>query len=174
MTQDSGMDATQAELRAAVVAREAAAKGLTVGTAESLTSGAISSALGKASGASQWFRGGVVAYASEVKFDVLGVRRGPVVCADCAEQMALGARRVLAADWTVAVTGAGGPGTEEGHPPGTVYFAVAGPDHLEIVHRLLNGDAAEVVTQTIDMALALLGQALLDSPPTVADGEFRG
>lgn len=174
MTQDSGPGALQADLLAARIAREATAKGLTVGAAESLTSGAISSTLGKATGASEWFRGGVVAYSTEVKFDVLGVRPGPVVCADCAEQMAHGARRVLGADWVVAVTGAGGPGTEEGQPPGTVFFAVAGPDHLQVVHRLLSGDAADVVTQTIEMSLVLLEQALLDSPPAVGATKVSG
>lgn len=134
----------------------AMAKGLTIGAAESLTSGAIASALGEAEEASVWFRGAVVAYSPEVKFDVLGVARGPVVNAECAAQMARGARELLGADWSVAVTGAGGPGTEEGQPPGTVFIAVAGPDVVHVTHRLLHGDPADVVAETVERALELL------------------
>src|SRR5690606_25496880 len=108
-----------ARKHAAGIARLAMAKRLSIGAAESLTSGAIASALGEAEEASSWFRGAVVAYASQVKFDVLGVAPGPVVTAECGAQMARGARELLGADWAVAVTGAGGPGTEEGQPPGT-------------------------------------------------------
>lgn len=155
MTDHAGADGL-----AARIAREAMARGLTVAAAESLTSGAIASALGKADDASIWFRGAVVAYASEVKFDVLGVRPGPVVCAECAGQMARGARRILGADWAVAVTGAGGPGTEEDQPPGTVFVAVAGPDDVRVTHRLLGGDAADVVDRTVELALEMLLQGV--------------
>lgn len=150
----------RARQHAALIGREALAKGWTVGAAESLTSGAIASCLGEAGQATQWFRGAVVAYASEVKFDVLGVDPGPVVTAGAAEQMAAGTRRVLGADWAVAVTGAGGPGTEEGQPPGTVFFGVAGPDGVEVSHRLLAGDATAVVEETVDMALNFLARAI--------------
>lgn len=145
-----------AKKHAAGIARLAMAKGLSIGAAESLTSGAIASALGEAEEASSWFRGAVVAYSSQVKFDVLGVAPGPVVTAECAAQMARGARELLGADWAVAVTGAGGPGTEEGQPPGTVYFAVAGPDGAQVQHRLLHGDPGDVVVETVERALEML------------------
>lgn len=131
-------------------------KNLTISAAESLTSGAIASALGEAEDASNWFRGAVVAYSPQVKFDVLGVTPGPVVTAECAEQMARGTRELLGSDLAVAVTGAGGPGTEEDQPPGTVYLAVATPDGTQVQHRLLHGDPADVVAETVERALEML------------------
>src|SRR5215208_80173 len=73
--------------------------------------------------ASEWFRGSLVAYQETVKFDVLGVRRGPLVDPDCAEGMARGVGRLLGADVAVAATGVGGPDPSEGKPAGTVYVA---------------------------------------------------
>ena len=78
-------------------------------TAESVTGGLIASRLTDIPGASEVFRGSVVSYASEVKYDVLGVPEGPVVSAEAAEAMAVGACRVLGADVALAVTGVAGP-----------------------------------------------------------------
>ena len=71
------------------------AKKLTLGLAESVTGGLLGARLTAAPGASTWFRGSVVSYASEVKYDLLGVPEGPVVSSPAAEAMALGARKVL-------------------------------------------------------------------------------
>ncbi|WP_220794285.1 nicotinamide-nucleotide amidohydrolase family protein [Nocardioides pelophilus] len=126
-----------------LIARRASNASITVACAESLTSGAIASALGRGEDASTWFRGGVVAYAPAVKFEVLGVAKGPVVTSSCALQMCRGARRVLVADAAVAVTGVGGPGGEEGRPPGG--GAAAGHRlHRDLVERTLGGDVAQV------------------------------
>src|SRR5689334_17015633 len=96
------------------IADLASAAGTTIAVAESLTSGAIASALGASPQAGDWFAGGVVAYSSHVKFDVLGVAPGPVITASCAREMAAGVGTLLTADLVAAVTGAGGPGSEEG------------------------------------------------------------
>jgi nicotinamide-nucleotide amidase len=98
-------------------------QGLTMGTAESLTGGLIASRLTSVPGASDAFRGGVVSYASEVKFDVLGVPEGPVVTEEAAAAMSEGACRVLGCDVGLAVTGVAGPAEQEGVPVGTVFFA---------------------------------------------------
>ena len=100
-------------------------KGLTVGLAESLTGGLVGSRLTNAVGASDWFRGSIVAYSSEVKFDLLDVPEGPVVSAEAAEQMAEGARKRLGADIGLAVTGVAGPAEQDGQPVGTVFFGLA-------------------------------------------------
>jgi nicotinamide-nucleotide amidase len=121
------------------------AKGLTLGLAESLTGGLVGSRLTNAVGASDWFRGSIVAYASEVKFDLLDVREGPVVSADAAEQMAEGARKSLGADIGLAVTGVAGPAEQDGQPVGTVFFGLAmgdGPATTAEVH--LPGDRESV------------------------------
>ncbi len=96
---------------------------LTMGTAESLTGGLIASRLTSVPGASDVFRGGIVSYASDVKFDVLGVPEGPVVTEEAAAAMAEGACRVLGCDVALAVTGVAGPAEQEGVPVGTVFFA---------------------------------------------------
>lgn len=143
-----------------VIAERAAAQALTIACAESLTSGAIAAALGRGEDAASWFAGGVVAYSSAVKFDVLGVDEGPVVCASCAQQMAEGVRRLLAADAAVAVTGVGGPGEEEGEPAGTVYVATCVQGKSEVTHHRFDGDPAEVVEQTVREALDRLAERL--------------
>ena len=74
-------------------------------------------------------RGAVVSYASEVKFDLLGVPHGPVISEPAALAMADGARRVLDADVGVALTGVAGPRTQEDQPVGTVCLAVIGAGH---------------------------------------------
>lgn len=107
--------------------------GLRIATAESCTGGAIARSLTDHSGSSAYFVGGVVAYANEVKEQVLGVSRelldaqgavSPQVC----EAMALGALKLFRADLAVSVTGVAGPdgGTAE-KPVGLVYIGVATP-----------------------------------------------
>jgi nicotinamide-nucleotide amidase len=101
-------------------------RGLTLGLAESLTGGLAASRLVNVPGASRWFRGSVVSYASEVKFTVLGVPEGPVVSEEAAIAMADGARRVLGSDIGLSITGVAGPDTQDDHPPGTVFVGVSG------------------------------------------------
>jgi nicotinamide-nucleotide amidase len=142
------------------VARVAADRGLAIVTSESLTSGAVASALGQGPDAASWLAGGVVAYQEPVKFEVLGVPEGPVVSEACAAQMARGARELLRADACVSVTGVGGPEPSEGEPPGTVWLAVALADDVTTRKVQLDGDPAEVVEQTVDVALELLLEVL--------------
>lgn len=131
-------------------------RGWTVATAESLTGGTVATVLAAAPGAGDWFRGSVVTYSSQVKFDLLGVEPGPVVTERCARTMATSTARLLGAHLAVAVTGVGGPDPDEGQEAGTVWFAVASPDgvHAELEH--FAGDPAEVLTATTEHALALL------------------
>jgi nicotinamide-nucleotide amidase len=140
--------------------RLAADRGASIVTAESLTAGAIASALGQGPDSADWFRGGIVAYQEPVKFDVLGVPEGPVVSAACAEQMARGARDLLGGSWSVAVTGVGGPDPSEGEPAGTVWMSVATEEDVVTTKVQLDGDPAEVVEATVDRALELLHEVL--------------
>ncbi len=102
--------------------------GWTLGVAESVTGGLIGGRLTNVAGSSEVFRGGVISYASDIKFDVLGVDRGPVVSEAAALQMAQGARRVLGADVGLAVTGVAGPDVQDGQPVGTLCVGIALPD----------------------------------------------
>lgn len=100
----------------------------TLGVAESVTGGLIGGRLTNVAGSSEVFRGGIISYASDVKFDVLSVDRGPVVSEATAMQMAQGARRVLGADVGLAVTGVAGPDEQDGQPVGTLCVGIALPD----------------------------------------------
>ncbi len=134
----------------------------TVAVAESLTGGSVCAALAAAESSAEWFRGGVVAYASEVKHAVLNVPEGPVVSAEAAQAMGTGARSLFDADLAVAVTGAGGPEPQSGQEPGTVFLAVVdGSDSgSEPVHRHFDGDPPEVCAATVTAALELLVERL--------------
>ncbi|HEX5860309.1 MAG TPA: CinA family protein [Nocardioides sp.] len=147
------------------VAGLAGERDLTVAAAESLTSGLIAQRLGAGPNAADWFRGSVVAYQEPVKFDVLGVREGPVATADAAEEMALGVARLLGADVAVAATGVGGPGPSEGKPAGTVYLAVTVDGQVSARELDLDGDPGQIIEDTADHALELLLKTLseLDS-----------
>lgn len=138
--------------------------GRTLGVAESLTGGQISAALARGENASSWFHGSVVAYVPEVKFDLLGVTPGPVNTARCAREMAAGAARVLGSELAVAVTGVGGPGSDEGVPEGTVFVACWRRGHeVDLSEHHLDGDPPAVVAQAVELALEALLTALLES-----------
>ena len=174
------LDAEEAEVRAilgdlvfgvdgdtmeSVVASALSARGLTLGLAESITGGLMASRLTDVAGVSEVFRGSVVSYASEVKFDVLGVPEGPVVSAECAMAMAAGARRVLEADVGLAVTGVAGPAEQEGQPVGTVFVGVAiGDAAPEAVRIALPGDRRTIRELTAISALDLLRRRLQALP----------
>jgi nicotinamide-nucleotide amidase len=142
------------------VATRLLARGATLAVAESVTGGLIASRLVNVAGASKWFRGGVVSYASEVKFDVLGVTRGPVVSASAAEEMAAGVRRVLGADVGLSVTGVAGPEEQDGQPAGTVFIGVAVDDSVEHVLVHLPGDRPRVRAYSAISALDALRRTL--------------
>jgi nicotinamide-nucleotide amidase len=110
--------------------RTLVARGETLAVAESLTGGALAAAIVDTPGASAAFRGGIVAYATDLKCSLVGVpeellaRRGPVD-ADVALALAVGAARACRARWGLATTGVAGPDPQDGVPVGTVYVAAA-------------------------------------------------
>jgi nicotinamide-nucleotide amidase len=134
--------------------------GRTLAVAESLTGGLLAGVFARTSGSSEWFRGGVVAYSSAVKHDLLEVPDGPVVSAAAARAMASGAGRLLGADVAVAVTGVGGPGQQDGQPPGTVW-AATWPDQLgDAVLLRLSGSPESICEQVCTRAVRLLRDRL--------------
>jgi nicotinamide-nucleotide amidase len=145
------------------VANMLRSQGLTLALAESMTGGLVASRLTNAVGASDWFRGSIVAYATEVKFDLLGVPEGPVVSEEAAIAMADGARKVLGADVGLSVTGVAGPTEQDGRPVGTVFFGLAvGEQPAEAVEVHLPGDR-ELVRQFAAISLLdLLRRRLID------------
>ncbi|MGR0218429.1 CinA family protein [Agromyces sp. ZXT2-6] len=142
------------------IGRLARDRSMSVAAAESLTSGAIGSALGRGEQASEWFAGAVVAYSEGVKREVLGVTAESVLTPQCARELATGVADLLGADVAVAVTGVGGPDPEEGLPPGTVYAAVSVGDEVTDAAWRFDGDPSAVVEQTALAALRLVRDAL--------------
>jgi nicotinamide-nucleotide amidase len=142
------------------IASRALERGAVIAVAESLTSGLILSELGRGEDAAEWFAGGAVTYSTTVKQRLLGVTPGPVITAQCAEEMASGVARRFDADIAISTTGAGGPDAEEGRPAGTVYFgwAAAGRTGSELHH--FDGPPAAVLDRTVDAALRLLRRLL--------------
>jgi nicotinamide-nucleotide amidase len=144
--------------------------GQTVATAESLTGGLVAAALTDVPGSSQAFRGGVVAYATELKAEVLGVdswmleRHGPVY-APVAAAMAEGVRTRLGATIGVATTGVAGPEPADGFPPGTVHIAVSLADDTVVRTMALNGNRDEVRRLTVERLLGLLLGRLREDRP---------
>ncbi len=128
----------------------------TVAAAESLTGGMLTGYLATGPGASEWLRGGVVAYTPQVKQRVLGVTPGPVVSERTADEMARGCSALFEAELTLALTGVGGPDRQDGLDPGTVWMAVRGPgaDLTHLEH--LDGDPASICEQACYGALSLL------------------
>lgn len=130
-----------------------------VSTAESLTGGRLAATLTAVPGASASYRGGVVAYATDVKVTVLAVSRSVVdehgvVSAACVEAMARGVRDLTGSTYAVATTGVAGPTEQEGKAVGTVFVGLCGPNATEHLLLRLAGDRAEIVEQTLEVALA--------------------
>ena len=145
---------------AQLVARLTAA-GQTVAVAESLTGGLVSAALTDVAGASAVVRGGVLAYAADLKTSVLGVDRELLakvgaVDGDVAEQMAAGVRELMGTTYGLATTGVAGPDPADGNPVGTVYVAVVGPRSSRVKPLALTGDRAQIRAQSVLAVLQLL------------------
>jgi PncC family amidohydrolase len=138
------------------------ARGISVATAESCTGGLVAHLITEVPGSSAYLRGGIVAYADDVKRAALGV---PVevlaahgaVSAQVALAMADGARHALGADLGVAITGIAGPdGGSDAKPVGLVYVAVSGLG-APIVRRFLwRGDRTTNKRSSAEAAIEML------------------
>jgi nicotinamide-nucleotide amidase len=133
----------------------------TVATGESLTGGLLCATLVSVSGASDVVRGGIVAYAPELKTELLGVDAGLIaehgtVTSAVAVQMALGSRTLFRSTYGLATTGVAGPGPAEGKPAGTVHIAAACPGDTWTTRLELDGDRDTIRRQTVDALLSWL------------------
>jgi nicotinamide-nucleotide amidase len=135
-------------------------RGLTMAAAESVTGGLVAARMSAAPGASEVFRGGVVAYDSQVKFDLLGVPEGPVVSEEAVVAMAEGVCRVIGADVGVATSGVAGPTTQEGVPVGTVWLATCVDGEAEAHLVRLPGDRERIRQFAVISVLDLLRRRL--------------
>jgi len=140
--------------------------GLTLAVAESCTGGLLGARLTERPGSSDYFLGGVISYADEVKIGLLDVPAGLLarhgaVSEEVAGAMAAGARAATGSDYALAVSGVAGPdgGTPE-KPVGLVYVACDGPRRTNVVRGLYPGDRASVRDYSVSTALHLLRREL--------------
>ena len=133
---------------------------LTIATAESMTGGALAESLVTVPGASEWLAGGVIAYMSRVKYDLLGVRKGPVICEEAARQMAISVARLLGTDVGVSTTGVAGPEPMEDQPVGTLFVGVSVRGRVVARHCMLDGDPPEIRAGAVREALRLAAEVL--------------
>lgn len=137
-------------------------RGLTLGLAESVTGGLVAGRLTNVAGSSEVLRGSIVSYASEVKFDVLGVTPGEVVNERAAVEMAVGAKRVLGSDVGLALTGVAGPSEQDGMKPGTLCIGlVLADDTTHSMTLALPGVRDQMRQLSVISALDALRKKLL-------------
>ena len=151
-----GVDADTME---SVVLSMLEANGDTLGVAESVTGGLVTGRLTNVAGASRVLRGGVVSYASGVKFDLLGVPEGPVVSKEAAMAMATGVKRVVGSSVGLSLTGVAGPEEQDGQPVGTLWVGLALPDgSVDAVHFRMPVTRDQMRQMSVISALNLLRQ----------------
>lgn len=137
-------------------------RGKTLAVAESCTGGVIASKFTAMAGASNYFLGGVVAYANEAKRDILGVSMDDIECFGAvsevvALEMAEGARRITGADYAIATTGIAGPtGGSKQKPVGTVWMAIATPEGSRAVMRNSGTDRGQIISRASAYAIEML------------------
>lgn len=162
---DEALAEETVESLASRAVRAASASGLSLGTAESLTGGALAAAIVSVPGASAAFEGSVVSYSHAVKQRVLGVEaqlleRTGAVSSEVAEAMAVGARAALGVDVAVATTGVAGPEPHDDQPVGTVWLGSAGAHGASSRLLRLEGDREQIRRLSVRAALEMLVEIL--------------
>ena len=153
---------TNADTMESVVLDILEQRSFTLGIAESVTGGLVGGRITSVPGSSKTFRGGIISYASDVKFDLLGVTPGPVVSEEAAIQMALGAQRTLQSSVGLALTGVAGPDEQDGQPVGTLCIGVAFPNGRTFSTRSqLPGQRDQMRQFSVITAMAFLRKLLL-------------
>jgi nicotinamide-nucleotide amidase len=146
-------------------------RGFSLATMESCTGGLLASTITDAPGSSDYFKGGLVSYATEMKL-AWGVSREVVetygvISAECAREMARVARERLSADVGIGVTGVAGPDEQEGKPAGTVHIALDdGSGDVRVVSYQFAQSREMVKRRAVTTALSLLRRTL----PTLSNG----
>ena len=165
---------TDDETLEAAVVRLLAGAGATLACAESITGGGVGARITSVPGASEVFVGSGVVYRNEAKAGVLGVSRetlegpGPV-SEECAREMAAGARRVFGSDLGLALTGAAGPESHGGSPPGAIWIALDGDEVTHARGFRVPGERDRVRRWAEQAALDLVRRHLEGRPLPASD-----
>ncbi|HEY8533187.1 MAG TPA: CinA family protein [Micromonospora sp.] len=155
-------------VEAEAVVRALARRGETLAVVESLTGGLLAATVVDVPGASAVFRGGLVAYATDLKASLVGVphdllaERGPVD-PDVARALAEGGRSRCGADWALATTGVAGPQPQGDKPVGLVYVALVGPGVSDVSQLTLAPGRWAIRVGTVRAALRMLARRVADA-----------
>lgn len=139
----------------------------TIATAESCTGGKIAQVLTSVSGASNYFRGSVVSYATDTKVSVLGVseetiNKYTVVSAQVAKEMALGIQILMKTDYAIATTGNAGPSKGDADAEvGTVFLALATPSEVIVEEFNFGQPREKVIDRAVNKAFEMLQKEIL-------------
>jgi len=136
-------------------------RGLTLGSVESFTGGLFAQQITSVSGASKFYKGGYITYATEEKVNLLLIPQSEVdkygvVSKEIAYHMANNARQLLKVDVCVSFTGNAGPDAMEGKPVGEVHIGIATKESAQVYSLLLKGNRNEIQAQAVDFALEKL------------------
>jgi len=140
---------------------------LTISTAESCTGGKIAATLTAVSGASNYFKGSVVSYATETKINVLGidnefVEKYGVVSTEVASEMVKSVQKIMTSDYAIATTGNAGPAKGDAHADlGTVFIAIATPNAVFTEEFNFGQPREKVVDRAVSKALELIYKEIL-------------
>ena len=142
--------------------------GRTLGSVESFTGGLFAREITAVPGASHFFKGALVTYASEEKNRILGISyqdidQYGVVSREVAAQMASNGQKLLNVDYCVSFTGNAGPDAMEGKPVGLVYIGVAIYDHIEVYELHLSGSRDDIQKEGVNNALEILEKKVLEN-----------
>ena len=150
-----------------VLGRQLSQKGKTIATAESCTGGKIAEVITSVAGASNYFRGSVLSYATDVKVSVLGVSQQTinefsVVSAEVAKEMALGIQKIMKTDYAIAITGNAGPSKGDSDATvGTVFIALATPNEIFVEGFDFGQPREKVIDRTVNKAFEMLQKEIL-------------
>src|SRR5690606_40463953 len=150
-----------------VVAKLLTQKKMTLGTAESCTGGKIAEQITGIPGASAYFKGSIVSYATQTKIEVLKVPEGlieqfSVVSAEVAMSMATNLRELLDVDFAIATTGNAGPSKGESDAEvGTVFIAIAGPYRVLVEKHDMDTYRDRIVQKAVNKAFEMLEKEIL-------------
>lgn len=140
-------------------------KQLTLGSVESFTGGLFAREITRVPGASKFYKGGLVTYATEEKINVLGVskdivNRYGVVSQECAYEMASKGQKLLNVDICVSFTGNAGPDVMEGKKCGEIYIGISYKDITKTYGYVLPGDRNSIQTNAVEEAFKLILQII--------------
>lgn len=148
------------------IAQQLAVRRLSLSIAESCTGGLLGGILTSKAGASEWYRGGLIAYSNEAKKDILGVpieilEAEGAVSRATAIAMAKGARCLFRTDISVSVTGIAGPsGGTQDKPVGTIWMALTAENTARVERQLFKGSRMEIRNKTVGYLLKMLAEYL--------------